>query len=809
MPSQIAELQNKGQVLEEIPVHISYEIIHLFSEGLYKSPHKAIEELVTNSYDASAKRVHILLPEASEASATVDSPLWVIDDGHGMDEKGFHQLWLIAESSKADVAQINGRPMIGQFGIGKLASYVLAWNLTHISCVNGRYLLTSMNFHDVRGQRLSDTKSFSISLREVSEAIAKDHLADIRDRDSGAWDLMFGSKERSESWTVAALSDFKDLYGRLQTGTLKWVLSTGLPLHTDFQLWVNTEKLRSSKENLTPLKTVTIDKSIPGIGPVRGAASIYDRTLSGGKSDQIARSNGIFIRVQKRVINLEDELFGLEAQNHAAWSRFALEIDADGLRDHLLSSREGVRESDAVRAFREELRAAFNACRVVYDTQERQKWLDIIQLLEETPSSYIRDPLVLSVRSTAASGVESFYVNTPSGLESTDESEWLSEFEERIKEKPFERLLFEKSGQNSPVLRYEPDSRNLVINSDHPFIDKISDAGRRKRLAELFASSETLLEGQLQDHGINRAVIASLLDDRDRALRLLAGNDAPTAQEVIRRLHNATHDPTALERATGVVFQLLGFRYERKGGNSPGPDGVLVARLGRQDASSADYKVVYDAKQTNQPSVPADKVNLGGLEDFRTKWGADFGFFIAEKYQAEYDDDGKLNRQFSNDEKRFGCLTLLKVKHLETLVALHYQHGVTLTELRSLFNEARTVPEVDTWLEELKNKLADIGEIPLLTLLQCLEDLKEDSYAKPNLAVVRRLREEFKPFTPERLTARLKALESIIGSRWIEVDEESYEVAMHQSDKEILGELERNATDLYGKFEFDPLGTPR
>ena len=31
----------------EIPVHISLEIIRLFSEGLYQSPHKAIEEPVT------------------------------------------------------------------------------------------------------------------------------------------------------------------------------------------------------------------------------------------------------------------------------------------------------------------------------------------------------------------------------------------------------------------------------------------------------------------------------------------------------------------------------------------------------------------------------------------------------------------------------------------------------------------------------------------------------------------------------------------------------------------------------------------
>ena len=153
MNTQASLFNSLGQVVEEIPVHISYEIIHLFSEGLYKSPHKAIEELVTNGYDANAKRVHILLPEADQDGINANLPLWVIDDGDGMDVEGFRQLWRIAESSKATMTTQNGRSVIGQFGIGKLASYVLAWNLTHVSRVDNRFLLTSMNFHDVTGKR--------------------------------------------------------------------------------------------------------------------------------------------------------------------------------------------------------------------------------------------------------------------------------------------------------------------------------------------------------------------------------------------------------------------------------------------------------------------------------------------------------------------------------------------------------------------------------------------------------------------------------------------------------------------------------
>ncbi len=798
--------ENLGQEVEEIPVHISYEIIHLFSEGLYKSPHKAIEELVTNSYDANAKRVHILLPEAAQNGSDANLPLWVIDDGEGMDVEGFRQLWRIAESNKANMTTQNGRSVIGQFGIGKLASYVLAWNLTHISRVDDSFLLTSMNFHQVTRHHLTDAKPISISLREVNKETALNHLAGIRDRDKAAWNFMFGKDSDSHSWTAAALSDFKDLYQRLQIGTLKWMLSTGLPLHSDFQLWLNGEELKSSKETMDPLETVEIDEEVPGIGPIKGTASIYERTLTGGKSDQIARSNGFFVRVRKRVINLEDELFGIEAQNHSAWSRFALEVDADGLRNHLLSSREGVRDSDATRAFRQVLRTAFNSCRAAYEAKNTQKALDLMQLLEDGPSSWVYDPLILSVINATLSGSESFYVNSPRQLQGIKASQWLNEFEERVKEKPFEKMTFEGFGQNAPVLRYDPDDRNLVINADHPFIDKLSDEGKRQRLAKLFATSESLLEGQLQDHGIDRAVIASLLDDRDRALRLLAGYDVPTAQEVIRRLQHATHDSTALERATGAVFQLLGFDYQREGGNAPGPDGVLSARLGRQGDTLADYKLVYDAKQTNQPSVPADKVSLSSLEQFRTKWGADFGFFIAEKYQGEDEASSKLNQQFATLDNGGKQLSILKVKHLEQLTRLHYLHGVTLTELRSLFESYCTVSEVDVWLLELEERLTAGGDIPLEILLKCLEEDQEDPKATPNVAVVRSRINELRKFTPERLTARLKAMQSIVGTRWIEIDDDSYEVVMHHNSHEILKELERNTRDLQGRF---PLTSPR
>src|SRR5437588_10595203 len=86
-----------GRKKETIDVRISYRIIELFSEGLYSSPNKAIEELVSNSWDAGAENTHVILaPDLSQP----DGQIVVIDDGIGMDETGLQQHWLLGTSRK-------------------------------------------------------------------------------------------------------------------------------------------------------------------------------------------------------------------------------------------------------------------------------------------------------------------------------------------------------------------------------------------------------------------------------------------------------------------------------------------------------------------------------------------------------------------------------------------------------------------------------------------------------------------------------------------------------------------------------------
>src|SRR6266581_7624109 len=104
-----------GNSTEKIDVRLSYKIVKLFSEGLYASPNKAIEELVANSFDAGALRVLVL---HSANMHDQDATIAVMDDGEGMGIEELKKHWLIGVSNKRALERLpKGRQQIGQFGI--------------------------------------------------------------------------------------------------------------------------------------------------------------------------------------------------------------------------------------------------------------------------------------------------------------------------------------------------------------------------------------------------------------------------------------------------------------------------------------------------------------------------------------------------------------------------------------------------------------------------------------------------------------------------------------------------------------------
>jgi hypothetical protein len=118
-----------GEKVETVEVQIGPQFLNLFSEHLYSSPNKAFEELISNSWDAGATEVYVHIPDDL---ARPEATIWVLDNGESMDVEGFRALWSVATSAKRIKPDPNARKPIGKFGVGKLATYLLADQLTYI-----------------------------------------------------------------------------------------------------------------------------------------------------------------------------------------------------------------------------------------------------------------------------------------------------------------------------------------------------------------------------------------------------------------------------------------------------------------------------------------------------------------------------------------------------------------------------------------------------------------------------------------------------------------------------------------------------
>ena len=169
--------EKAGSTTDQIDVKISHRIIQLFSEGLYSSPNKAVEELVSNSFDAGARNVHIILsPDLREANATIV----VIDDGEGMNNEGLKQHWIIGQSTRRGETTSSRRKPIGKFGIGKLSTYVLATKLTHITKSGEAYYAATMDYTKLSASTkdgfkgVFDEQTIRIPLRTLTQKQAQD-----------------------------------------------------------------------------------------------------------------------------------------------------------------------------------------------------------------------------------------------------------------------------------------------------------------------------------------------------------------------------------------------------------------------------------------------------------------------------------------------------------------------------------------------------------------------------------------------------------------------------------------------------------
>jgi len=669
MPPLIADQLSGLKVFgAPLTVELSNDLVKLLSDQLYQSPLKAVEELVINAFDADAQICRVFVPAPSD---TKNDFIVVFDNGEGMDYSGLVDLWHIGGSKKRidEIKKKLKRKQIGKFGIGKLAASTIAHKLTYISKHDKKILTVSIDFRD-----FSDTPAAknppAASTIQIKRIEAIVHEIDDWPKFSSQPRLakiITACKIKpaeiplaeNKSWTLAILEDLTDKAHKIRTETLRWILSTAMPLRVDFYLSLNGDQIVSSKEKLDKwvefrvselpaerLKALEkstgekwrvegeylISDSFPS--GIKGTVFVTKQPLPGGKSDDIIRSHGFFIRVRERLINETDPLFGLKPLFFGTFVRFHADIDADDLDEDLKASREAIEETDLKTKFRAVLRDLFNHADNLYGIKRREedeknkkpKEGERDQVSPRLVEYPVADFLVENVNAAiGAEADESWFYLSIDPKKNYDDLISVLYTSQRKKYK----YQYVNNGRAERLVKFDPESATFWINQDHEFANEYIPDVMSRSLLEDFVTAEALLEVYLRENQVPISIVGQILEQRDELLRSLARDRSYSFETIATRLRDATSDKHELEISLVVAARALGFTATHMGGSGE-PDGLAVI----SDFQSGAKKITLEAKSSGgTPSLAA--IDFAGLQEHVDNVKADGCILIAPSYPGE------------------------------------------------------------------------------------------------------------------------------------------------------------------------------
>lgn len=816
-------IETIGSKIDDIPVTISYKIIELFSAGLYSSPNKAFEELVTNSYDANATNVSVYVPTDKAIEGAI---MWVCDNGTSMDKDELKMFWKIGESQKKDIVDVERMP-IGKFGIGKLSTYILAKKLTVIcKAKDGHYYAVLMNYNDIN----SSTEHLSLDEKELSEDETKKLLAPMVTKNGQnmlSFDLW---GDRAEiTWTMVIMSDLKPKAQEIKEGRLKWILKTALPLNPQFVLHYNGTLLESSKAAIEPWKTWvfgdendavvkkyniyssyskngTFFVNLPNLKGICGHIDLYRDSLVSGKSEQAGRSNGIFLTVRKRLINIDDPLLGMEALTHGVFNRIRIMVEADGLNDYITSTRESIKSSDALEDLRTYIKRKFSEVREWYfkEIEEETKKSLASFKIAYAASSLSRQPLVVAAKKFCNGELEDLYLTKMPQLKNQEERErFLLDIEKRFssEEGIINKVEWVSLSPEEPIAKLDIQSGFAQINLMHPFFANFIEEVKSLLPFQLFALTEILTECELLENGIAQEDVKIIMKNRDLLLRELTYSDKPNAPLVAQLLMDTLSDSAGLEKSVYNAFNSLGYETTPIGGNGK-PDGQAIAYIG-PIGSSDNYSITYDAKSTGKSKIKATTAHISGVQRHKIDYKANYACVIAVDFEGADDENSAVNKE----AKQTG-ITLIRVRDLAKLVILSSPKQLGLNQLKDFFENCQTIPETSKWIEELQNKKVDIG--PIKELLVGAYELMKDDTEPASLKVLRRTIDSLKPYSLEELKTLVQSIERLVPG-YVHLNDDI--ISLNNTPEKIMETLNKAYTSdvpmEFMQMYLDSFGTPK
>lgn len=664
-----------------------------------------------------------------------DASICVIDDGISMDLEGLNDLWHIGVSPKRRDGEqvIKGRAPIGKFGIGKLATYVLAQALTYLCRKDDNYLAITMDFSEVKGE-LTEPTRMALKVVRLSREQAHTSLSRAFQGNSVA-KVPFGDDE-PEHWTAAVLTDLKERGRELQLGRLRWVLRTALPLSPGFQLVLNDEPLEPTKaEGLRDwtFEVGTTDASlinwrykdrcvkdgdVPAIrlekaGLIRGYAELFSNSLQRGKSEEWGRSHGFFVKIRGRLVNLDDENFGIPVElSHGTFTRFRMVVEADGLDRHIASPRESIQESEALNEARKYLLDVFNRARTARQEAEDKPDKDSLSAAEriaDAPPAISQRPLRRLLRHVVETGEQDLRSLLAMEDDGTlDRVGTLLESDDNL----LQTVIIDRLIDSRRLAAYDVERRAIVVNAAHPFVSNYVDMKGASELLRDFGAAELLTQVYLMDEGFPGNFVSMVLERRNALLRALTKLRPRSAPVVAQQLRDSKRHKNELEDAVADSLQLLGYDVVRIGGNGK-PDGIATARLGKRGrgGEAASYSFTYDSKSVvsgKKEAIQAQTARTSILRVHREDVDANHTLLVAPDFEGATDMSSNLAKTCTNDK-----VTPIRVDDLARLVEIFPFRMVSPLTLRPLFDRflPKQCGEFVRELEEAVLNVPPIGEI--------------------------------------------------------------------------------------------------
>jgi hypothetical protein len=627
-----AALDQIGAEDRQITVTLSNELVHLLSEQMYQSPIKAIEELVVNAWDADAEhcRLFVPLPPSSDPIAVI------FDDGEGMDPDGLEDLWHIGHSRKRQGDEMSRRlrrQHIGKFGIGKLATYAVANTVTYVTQAGTDVYAVTMHFDDFKSNPSGGSPiPLKIKRLSLNDIFATSSVAAVFEKIG----LAQADIQALSSWTLVVLEELKPKMGSIRTRDLNWVLSTAMPYKTDFRLTLNGSDLQSRKaelpaiisfaiSDLPPTRIQTVDKELTGNWRIEGDALLSDSFPNGirgevvvtkgslytGKSSDLARSHGFFVKVRERLVDESDPLFGIEPLSYSVWNRFRADLVADDLDQVVTAPRERFEESDIIKDFQHVLREVFYEARARYEAKakeeaEKEKTGKTEEKRDYVSPTFVEHPiadaLLAGSDSEGSDADESwFYLRIDEGVD-------VRELASRLYEPERERYTYAdfENGRSGRLVSFDPATSTFYVNVDHPVVQAHSEPDARPLLEDL-VTSEALLEVYLREMGLSASLVGEILERRDSLLRSLASDRLFSLAAIAGSLRSSFDDERDLEVNLVIAARALGFVAKHLSGAS-NPDGVAKY----SEYPGGERKITLEAKSSAEvPSLGA--IDFAGL----------------------------------------------------------------------------------------------------------------------------------------------------------------------------------------------------